>query len=273
MPDADPRDAALDALRALAHTAGARAHVPYSGRMEGAALLLADGTWIPGARVENASFPLTIPAAATAVAAARVRGLGADVRALAFTHPLAPGEAASIAAALADVLGPDVLHLIAPDVLAVEGSLPLPTSERDLTLEAPFPADDTAGVGLATDAARSAHIPYSHFPVGAVLEADDGRLFWGANVEHDDWTRGLCAERVALATAISAGARAFQRLWVACPLSPGGTPCGACRQVLVELALDPDTSNVVIARGDDAPGVTTPGALLPGAFLGERLRA
>ncbi len=265
-----PSTPALDALRDCAHAAAANARSPYSGRPEGAALLLADGTWVSGARVENASFPLSIPAAVIAVAAARVRGRAADVRALALTHPLRPGEAESIAASLADVLGERALRAVGPDALAVEGPLPHPGDALPLTLDHAAPENDLAGVALAVEAAQAAYIPESHFPVGCVVEALDGRLFAGANVEHDDWTRGLCAERVALATAVSAGATAFRRIWLACPLAPGGTPCGACRQVLAELA--PGVP-VAIGRGEAPPDLTTPVQLLPGAFLEESLRA
>ena len=263
------RSAALDALRALAREAAAHARAPYSGRAEGAALLLADGAWVPGARVENAAFPLSIPAAVAAVCSARVRGRAADVRAVALSHPLLPGEAESVAAALADALGSHALRPAGPDVLAADGDLPRPTRALVLTLDAARPADDPAGVGLAAEAAHGAYIPFSHFPVGCVVEAVDGRLFAGANVEHADWTRGLCAERVALATAVSAGARGLRRIWLACPQAPHGTPCGACRQVLAELA--PGVP-LVMWRGEEPPEVTTPEALLPGAFTGEQLR-
>ena len=123
---------------------------------------------------------------------------------------------------------------------------------------------------LAEQISARAHAPHSGFPGGAVLEADNGRLVPGANVEHDDSTRGLCAERVALATARSYGIERVRRLYIACPRAPEASPCGACRQVLAELA---PALPVVMGRGDGPPEATTPEALLPGAFHADLLRA
>lgn len=87
-------------------------------------------------------------------------------------------------------------------------------------------------------AARSrAYAPYSGFAVGAAILAQDGRIFTGCNVENASYGLTVCAERVALFGAVSAGAREFLALAVAC--GPGHcAPCGACRQVLYEFARD-----------------------------------
>jgi cytidine deaminase len=93
----------------------------------------------------------------------------------------------------------------------------------------------------AREAARHAHCPYSHFHVGAALVAD-GQLFTGANVEISSYGLTLCAERSALAAAMSSGARTITQVAVACiDVAPGAqladrTPCGACRQWLADLA-------------------------------------
>jgi cytidine deaminase len=93
-----------------------------------------------------------------------------------------------------------------------------------------------------TDAAlaarHNAHAPFSHFLVGAALEAEDGRVFTGCNVENATYGLTVCAERVAVWKAISEGARKFQRIAVAADSDALTPPCGACRQILWEFCGD-----------------------------------
>ena len=93
-------------------------------------------------------------------------------------------------------------------------------------------------VEAALEARLNAHAPYSHFLVGAALEAEDGRVFAGCNVENATYGLSVCAERVAVFKAISEGARKFRRVAVAADTDVLTPPCGACRQILWEFCGD-----------------------------------
>ncbi len=95
---------------------------------------------------------------------------------------------------------------------------------------------DDSLLALARAARSRAHAPYSSFPVGAALLTVRGTVFTGANMENASYNLGVCAERVALWSAVNAGACRFTRLAVVADCSPPPLPCGACRQVLAELA-------------------------------------
>ena len=93
-------------------------------------------------------------------------------------------------------------------------------------------------IEAAIDARNKAHAPYSHFHVGAAIEAVDGRVFTGCNVENATYGLSVCAERVAIFKAISEGVRKFQRIAVSADTDVLTPPCGACRQILWEFCGD-----------------------------------
>jgi cytidine deaminase len=105
--------------------------------------------------------------------------------------------------------------------------------------------DEQALLAAARSAQEQAYAPYSRFRVGAALLAADGRVFVGANVENAAWSPSICAERVALPSAVVAGTRYFVAIAVVGDSDDPVTPCGVCRQVLYEFA--PDL--LVIASG------------------------
>ena len=92
------------------------------------------------------------------------------------------------------------------------------------------------------DAARKAReharAGYSGFRVGAAIEASDGRVFGGCNIENASYGLTLCAERVAIFKALSEGADAFLRIAIVADTGDPTPPCGACRQILWEYAGD-----------------------------------
>ena len=93
-------------------------------------------------------------------------------------------------------------------------------------------------LNLAKDAASRAYVPYSNFPVGAALECADGTVYTGCNVENASYGMSICAERVAIAKAVSDGKRGFSRIAIHGESDSYCMPCGACRQFMVEFAED-----------------------------------
>lgn len=83
-----------------------------------------------------------------------------------------------------------------------------------------------------------AYVPYSHFPVGAALECDDGTVYTGCNIENAAFGPTICAERTAIAKAVSEGHRSFRRIAIAGRCEQLCVPCGTCRQVMMEFAPD-----------------------------------
>ncbi|MGD1147453.1 MAG: cytidine deaminase [Thermoanaerobaculaceae bacterium] len=117
-------------------------------------------------------------------------------------------------------------------------------------------------IEAARRAQQKAYAPYSQFPVGAAVLAEDGRIFMGCNVENSSFGLTVCAERNAVAAAIVAGARpsAVAVVASAAPVAP----CGACRQVLAEFSAQ---MPVILATSvGDGKQVTGLDALLPDAF-------
>jgi cytidine deaminase len=96
----------------------------------------------------------------------------------------------------------------------------------------------------AIDAREHARAPFSNFKVGAAIEAEDGRIYTGCNVENATYGLTICAERVAVFKAISEGARKFKRIAVAADTATLTPPCGACRQILWEFCGDAELTLV-----------------------------
>ncbi|WPX07930.1 cytidine deaminase [Anaerocellum danielii] len=91
---------------------------------------------------------------------------------------------------------------------------------------------------LAKEAQKKAYAPYSHFRVGAAVVGISGKVYTGCNIENASYPLSMCAERVALFKAISEGESKIKALYIIGPENKPISPCGACRQVIFELAKD-----------------------------------
>lgn len=115
---------------------------------------------------------------------------------------------------------------------------------------------------------KNSYSPYSNYPVGAAVLAEDGLVYGGTNIENSAHPSGLCAERVAINKAISEGNRRI--LAVAVVTRNAGAPCGACRQVMREFARL-DIPVILTTVEDGLEEDFTLGDLLPRSFGPEDL--
>lgn len=122
-------------------------------------------------------------------------------------------------------------------------------------------------INEATNMLDKAYVPYSHFPVGAALLTTDGEVYSGCNIENASFGLSNCAERTAFFKAVSEGKKTFERLVVTGGTDAPISPCGACRQVMVEFC-DPEMP-VLLTNTHGDKFETTVKELLPGAFQSE----
>ena len=121
---------------------------------------------------------------------------------------------------------------------------------------------------LAQSMLKMAYVPYSHFPVGAALEGEDGRVFTGCNVENAAYGPSNCAERTAVFKAVSEGCRTFRRIAITADTEKFCPPCGVCRQVLQEFA--PEIEVLLMNSKGEIKKLTLP-ELLPYSFGSDSL--
>lgn len=104
-------------------------------------------------------------------------------------------------------------------------------------------------INSAIQAQEKTYSPYSHYPVGAAIKTNDGKVFHGTNIENASYGLTICAERSAVFNAVTSGEKNIQA--IAIVTKNGGLPCGACRQVLNEFnpemtVLISDTNKTII---------------------------
>ena len=111
---------------------------------------------------------------------------------------------------------------------------------------------------------RNAHAPHSGVHVAAAVEAPDGALHYGVNVENAAYPQGICAEASAIAAAVTNGCTQIARVYIATSLPELVWPCGGCRQKIFEFSTD--GCEVVTFSPDGEEGRQTIEQLLPLGF-------
>lgn len=126
-------------------------------------------------------------------------------------------------------------------------------------------------IKFAFEGRKFAYVPYSKFMVGAALETKDGEVYTGCNIENAAYTPCNCAERTAFFKAVSRGQREFSRIAIvggyekAETVGGFATPCGVCRQVMMEFC-DPEEFQVIVAKNQKEYKEFTLADLLPEGF-------
>ena len=119
-------------------------------------------------------------------------------------------------------------------------------------------------INLAAEVSRKAYVPYSHFPIGAVLVTKSGEIYTGVNIENASFGLTNCGERTAIFKAVSEGEREFKELIIYGQTEQPISPCGACRQVMAEF-FEPDLPVILVSK-DKSTVVMTVKELLPYSF-------
>ena len=224
-----------------------RVYSPYSDHEdEWCVVMGASGTAYPGVRVENIAFPLTI----TSIHGAICSCLGDGDRPVAYVvgNESDPLELEDYWVSAFNL---DKLDSI-PDSAVLYDPLISPSIVPDDELE---------------KLTHQAVIPHSNFPVAALLKVEEG-IISGVNVELESFTLGLCAERVAIFRAISHGYSDFEELLITAPKGDFSSPCGACRQVLLEWM---PRGVIKLQHGDGSHSTHNTMDLLPYAFSSSNL--
>ena len=118
-------------------------------------------------------------------------------------------------------------------------------------------------IEAANRAKRNSYSPYSKFRVGAALLSKTGKIFTGCNIENSSYSLTICAERTAIFKAISEGNRKFKAIAITSDMKDIVPPCGACRQVLSDLAGNID---VILVGTKNKIEITKLNSLLPMPF-------
>lgn len=118
-------------------------------------------------------------------------------------------------------------------------------------------------INQAQSAYGQAYVPYSHYPVGSAVLFSSGKIYSGCNIENVSYGLTVCAERNAIFQAVGQGERELKGIAIAVPTEEFPAPCGACRQVIREFAVD---CPVILINGQGKTKFTSLKTLLPESF-------
>lgn len=124
-------------------------------------------------------------------------------------------------------------------------------------------------INKAEEARLNAYAPYSKFTVGSAVMTKEGAIFTGCNIENASLGLSICAERVAIYKAVSSGYKSFKALAIIGDTEEPCTPCGACRQVMLEFSPDME---IIMTNLNQKIKITKAKELLPDIFQGEILK-
>ncbi len=125
-------------------------------------------------------------------------------------------------------------------------------------------------IAKAREVRKNAYVPYSKFPIGAAILTEDNKVFTGCNIENAAYGLTNCAERTAIYKAIATGYRKFKAIAIIADTEKPITPCGSCRQVLLEFGTN---IKVIMTNFNGDEEIKTISELLPSSFSREDIKS
>ncbi|MCC5926150.1 MAG: hypothetical protein JJU41_06265 [Bacteroidetes bacterium] len=223
-----------------------RAYVPYSNTPSACVIESNTGKVYAGVRIENASFPLTITEYQAGIFGCLSEGEIPSRLYIPPAHPNVPQV--WINAYSLEVIRTEELKFAAFADIVLEEPVSFPSVLRELQ--------------------SKCRIQESNFPVSCLLEIEPGKFISGVNIELSDWQLGLCAERIALAKAVAMGFNEALSIHITAAKGDFISPCGACRQVLVEHM---PYKTMYLYHPDATLSEHTPAEFLPAFFNGKSI--
>ena len=124
-------------------------------------------------------------------------------------------------------------------------------------------------IAATKEAMSKAYVPYSNYPVGALIVTNNGNTYSGCNVENASYPLGNCAEAAAIASMVLAGEKYIRMIYVMTKNDEGGIPCGGCRQRIREFS--DENTQIMMCSPDGVQQRINLSELLPNSFGPEHL--